>query len=323
MNVIRRMAASIGRRVDESSPMVDARLPDGSRLNAVIPPAATRGPALTIRKFRTFKMGLEDLIAEGTLSPAMAAFLQAAVRGRLNIMISGGTGSGKTTTMNVLGALIPAGERVVTIEDSAELNLGHPHVVSLEYRPANVEGKGELTIRQLLRNSLRMRPDRVMVGEVRDAAALDMLQAMNTGHDGSMSTIHANSARDAFSRLETMVLASGVEIPLPAVRAQIASAIDIVVQQARLPDGTRKIVQVAEMSGYDGDNPILNDIFQYHRTPEGADVFEPTGVVPGEVAKMAFYGVEVAKEVFRLEPWGGPRKEKAGPGGALPPAGTC
>ncbi|MEA2647211.1 MAG: pilus assembly protein CpaF, partial [Chloroflexota bacterium] len=308
MNVIRRMAASIGRRVDETSPMVDARLPDGSRLNAVIPPAATRGPALTIRKFRAFKMGLEDLVGEGTLSPAMAAFLQAAVRGRLNLVISGGTGSGKTTTMNVLGALIPVGERVVTIEDSAELNLAHPHVVSLEYRPANVEGTGELTIRQLLRNSLRMRPDRVMVGEVRDAAALDMLQAMNTGHDGSMSTIHANSARDAFSRLETMVLASGVEIPLPAVRAQVASAIDVVVQQARLPDGSRKIVQIAEMSGYEGETPILNDIFLYHRSHGGENIFEPTGVVPANVAKLAFYGVELAPEVFASDPWIAPAR---------------
>jgi pilus assembly protein CpaF len=287
MNVIRRMVASIGRRIDESSPMVDARLPDGSRLNAVIPPAATRGPALTIRKFRSFQMGLEDLVAEGTLSPAMAAFLQRAVEGRLSILISGGTGSGKTTTMNVLGALIPHRERVVTIEDSAELQLAHPNVVALEYRPPNVEGKGELSIRQLLRNSLRMRPDRVLVGEVRDAAALDMLQAMNTGHDGSMSTIHANSAGDAFSRLETMVLGGSVDLPLSAVRAQIASAINIVVQQGRLPDGSRKILQIAELRGYQGDIPVLADIFRLVRSPDGSYTFEPTGAVPDGAASEA------------------------------------
>jgi pilus assembly protein CpaF len=303
MNVIRRMAATIGRRVDESTPMVDARLPDGSRLNAVIPPAATRGPALTIRKFRSFTMGLDELIREGTLSPAMAGFLQSAVQGRLNILISGGTGSGKTTTMNVLGSLIPARERVVTIEDSAELQLGHPHVVSLEYRPPNVEGKGELTIRSLLRNSLRMRPDRVMVGEVRDAAALDMLQAMNTGHDGSMSTIHSNSARDAFSRLETMVMTGSVDIPLSAVRAQVASALNLVVQQARLPDGTRKIIQIAEVSGYQDDTPVLTDIFRYTRTADGASAFIPTGEVPKSITKINFYGVDVPREIFSSDPY--------------------
>ena len=303
MNVIRRMVASIGRRIDESSPMVDARLPDGSRLNAVIPPAATRGPALTIRKFRSFQMGLDDLIAEGTLSPAMASFLQRAVEGRLSILISGGTGSGKTTTMNVLGALIPHRERVVTIEDSAELQLTHPNVVALEYRPANVEGKGELSIRQLLRNSLRMRPDRVLVGEVRDAAALDMLQAMNTGHDGSMSTIHANSAHDAFSRLETMVLSGSVDLPLSAVRAQIASAINIVVQQGRLPDGSRKIVQIAELRGYEADVPVLDDLFRLYRSPDGSYIYEPTGVVPQVVTKMAFHGVGVEPAIFSSRPY--------------------
>jgi pilus assembly protein CpaF len=316
MNVIRRMVASIGRRIDESSPMVDARLPDGSRLNAVIPPAATRGPALTIRKFRAFQMGLDDLIAEGTLSPAMASFLQRAVEGRLSILISGGTGSGKTTTMNVLGALIPPRERVVTIEDSAELQLTHSNVVALEYRPPNVEGKGELSIRQLLRNSLRMRPDRVLVGEVRDGAALDMLQAMNTGHDGSMSTIHANSARDAFSRLETMVLSGSVDLPLPAVRAQIASAINLVVQQGRLPDGTRKILQIAEVRGYEGDVPLLDDIFRLYRSPEGAYTFEPTGVVPQAVTKMAFHGVRVEPAIFTSQPHEVTPREAADP---LPP----
>ncbi|MFY9614536.1 MAG: CpaF family protein [Candidatus Dormiibacterota bacterium] len=303
MNVIRRMAATIGRRIDESTPMVDARLPDGSRLNAVIPPAATRGPALTIRKFRSFNMGLDQLIGEGTLSPAMASFLQAAVQGRLNILISGGTGSGKTTTMNVLGSLVPARERVVTIEDSAELQLGHPHVVSLEYRPPNVEGKGELTIRSLLRNSLRMRPDRVMIGEVRDAAALDMLQAMNTGHDGSMSTIHANSARDAFSRLETMVMTGSVDIPLPAVRAQVASALNLVIQQARLPDGSRKIIQIAEVSGYQGDTPVLTDIFRYTRLADGTSAYMPTQEIPHSITKMNFYGVDVVREIFTSDPY--------------------
>ena len=297
INVMRRMAASVGRRIDESSPMVDARLPDGSRLNAVIPPAATRGPALTIRKFRSFRLGLEGLIDEGSLSPAMATFLQSAVEGRLSVLVAGGTGSGKTTTLNMLGSLIPARERVVTIEDSAELNLGHPHTVSLEYRPANIEGRGEITVRDLLRNCLRMRPDRVIVGEVRDAAALDMLQAMNTGHDGSMSTIHANTARDAFSRLETMVLSGSVDLPLSAIRAQVASAINLVIHQSRMADGSRKLVQIAELHGYEGDAPILKDIFHYRRDPGGIELFEATGLTPEKsLTKMGFYGVSIAPE---------------------------
>jgi pilus assembly protein CpaF len=314
LNVIRRIAATVGRRVDETSPMVDARLPDGSRINAVIPPAAIRGPALTIRKFRAFQMGLDDLIDEGTLSPTMAIYLQAAVEGRLSILVSGGTGSGKTTTLNMLGSLIPARERVVTIEDSAELQLDHPHTVALEYRPANVEGKGELTIRQLLRNSLRMRPDRVIVGEVRDAAALDMLQAMNTGHDGSMSTIHANSARDAFSRLETMVLSGSVDLPLPAVRAQIVSAIDLVIHQARLPDGSRKTTQISELRGYDADAPILEDIFRGERQANGTFVFAPTGVVPLRLSKLAFHGVAIPPELFKSPRYEvQPRAQRAAP----------
>ena len=319
MNVIRRMAATVGRRVDESSPMVDARLPDGSRFNAVIPPAATRGPALTIRKFRSFQMGLDDLIAEGTMSPAMASFLRSAVEGRLSILVSGGTGSGKTTTLNVLGSMIPHKERVVTIEDSAELQLTHPTVVALEYRPPNVEGKGELSIRQLLRNSLRMRPDRVIVGEVRDAAALDMLQAMNTGHDGSMSTIHSNSARDAFSRLETMVLSGSVELPLPAVRAQIASAINLVIHQGRMPDGSRKILQVAEVRGYDADVPVLDDIFRLHRSHDGDYTYEPTGVVPQAITKMAFNGARAEPGIFNSEPYAvQARAETPAPAATIP-----
>ena len=303
LNVIRRMAATVGRRVDESSPMVDARLPDGSRFNAVIPPAAIRGPAITIRKFSSFRLGLDDLIKVGSLSPAMAAFLQDVVKGKLSLIVSGGTGSGKTTTLNVLGSMIPHTERVVTIEDSAELQMGHPHLVAMEFRPANVEGRGELTIRQLLRNSLRMRPDRVIVGEVRDAAALDMLQAMNTGHDGSMSTIHSNSARDAFSRLETMVLSGSVELPLPAVRAQIASAINLVIHQGRMPDGSRKIMQISEMTGYKDDQPILNDIFRLQRDPAGDVTFVATGNIPHSLSKMEMAGVYTDQAIFSSEPY--------------------
>jgi pilus assembly protein CpaF len=303
LNVIRRMAATVGRRVDESSPMVDARLPDGSRFNAVIPPAAIRGPAITIRKFSSFQLGLDDLIKLGTLSPAMASYLENVVKGKLSLMVSGGTGSGKTTTLNVLGSMIPHKERVVTIEDSAELQMGHPHLVAMEFRPANVEGRGELTIRQLLRNSLRMRPDRVIVGEVRDAAALDMLQAMNTGHDGSMSTIHSNSAIDAFSRLETMVLSGSVDLPLPAVRAQIASAINLVIHQGRMPDGSRKIIQISEMKGYDNDRPVLNDIFRLDRSSSGEVTFSPTGNIPESLARMEFVGVFTDRAIFNSEPY--------------------
>jgi pilus assembly protein CpaF len=303
MNVIRRMAATVGRRVDESSPMVDARLPDGSRFNAVIPPAAIRGPAITIRKFSSYRLGLDDLIKVGTMSPAMGTFLQDVVKGKLSLMVSGGTGSGKTTTLNVLGSMIPHKERVVTIEDSAELQMGHPHLVAMEFRPANVEGRGELTIRQLLRNSLRMRPDRVIVGEVRDAAALDMLQAMNTGHDGSMSTIHSNTAKDAFSRLETMVLSGSVELPLAAVRAQIASAINVVIHQGRMPDGSRKIIQISEMVGYKDDQPVLNDIFRLQRSPSGDVTFVATGNIPTHLAKMEMSGVYTDQAIFSSDPY--------------------
>ncbi|HEY8799138.1 MAG TPA: CpaF family protein, partial [Candidatus Limnocylindrales bacterium] len=290
LETIRRMIAVTGRHIDELSPMVDARLPDGSRVNAIIRPAALRGPSLTIRKFRDFVMDIDDLLREGSLSPAMADFLRACVLGRMNILVSGGTGSGKTTSLNVMASYIPENQRVVTIEDAAELQIQHPHVVSLEHRPPNVEGKGELTIRQLVRNSLRMRPDRILVGEVRGGEALDMLQAMNTGHDGSMSTIHSNSARDALSRLETMVMMASIDLPYEAVRAQIGSAVNLLVHQARMPDGRRKIVQVAEVLGYNADGPVLRDIYVLGM---GADLhleFNATGCVPKLLDKAAFYG---------------------------------
>ena len=301
LETIRRMIAVTGRHIDELSPMVDARLPDGSRVNAIIRPAALRGPSLTIRKFRDFVMDIDDLLREGSLSPAMADFLRACVLGRMNILVSGGTGSGKTTSLNVMASYIPENQRVVTIEDAAELQIQHPHVVSLEHRPPNVEGKGELTIRQLVRNSLRMRPDRILVGEVRGGEALDMLQAMNTGHDGSMSTIHSNSARDALSRLETMVMMASIDLPYEAVRAQIGSAINLLVHQARMPDGRRKIVQVAEVLGYNADGPVLRDIYVLGM---GADLhleYNATGYVPKLLDKAAFYGVQVPDRLFDPE----------------------
>ncbi|HEY8797902.1 MAG TPA: CpaF family protein, partial [Candidatus Dormibacteraeota bacterium] len=298
LETIRRMVATTGRHIDGLNPMVDARLPDGSRVNAIIRPAALHGAALTIRKFKDAVLGIDDLTREGSLSPAMAEFLKAAVLGRMNILVSGGTGSGKTTTLNVIARFIPHNQRVITIEDAAELQIDHPHVVALEHRPANVEGKGELTIRQLLRNSLRMRPDRILVGEVRGSEALDMLQAMNTGHDGSMSTIHSNSARDALSRLETMVMMASIDIPFEAVRAQIASAVNLIVHQARMPDGRRKVAQIAEVVGYDSNGAILRDIFLLGM---GADLrleYNATGYIPTSLDKAAFYGVQVDQELF-------------------------
>jgi pilus assembly protein CpaF len=298
LETIRRMVATTGRHIDGLNPMVDARLPDGSRVNAIIRPAAIHGAALTIRKFKDAVLGMEDLTREGSLSPAMAEFLSAAVLGRMNVLVSGGTGSGKTTTLNVIARFIPHNQRVITIEDAAELQIDHPHVIALEHRPPNVEGKGELTIRQLLRNSLRMRPDRILVGEVRGAEALDMLQAMNTGHDGSMSTIHSNSARDALSRLETMVMMASIDIPFEAVRAQIASAVNLIVHQARMPDGRRKIAQIAEVVGYDSNGAILRDIFLLGM---GADLrleYNATGYIPTSLDKAAFYGVQVDRDLF-------------------------
>ncbi len=298
LETIRRMVATTGRHIDGLNPMVDARLPDGSRVNAIIRPAAIHGAALTIRKFKDAVLGMDDLTREGSLSPAMAEFLQAAVLGRMNILVSGGTGSGKTTTLNVIARFIPHNQRVITIEDAAELQIDHPHVIALEHRPPNVEGKGELTIRQLLRNSLRMRPDRILVGEVRGAEALDMLQAMNTGHDGSMSTIHSNSARDALSRLETMVMMASIDIPFEAVRAQIASAVNLIVHQARMPDGRRKIAQIAEVVGYDSNGAILRDIFLLGMGSDLRLEYNATGYVPTSLDKAAFYGVQVNKDLF-------------------------
>jgi pilus assembly protein CpaF len=273
LRIIDRIITPIGRRIDMSSPRVDARLPDGSRVNAIIPPLSLIGPVITIRKFAATPFTVDDLISFGTATPEMFDFLRACVEVRLNIFVSGGTGSGKTTTLNVLSSFIPNDERIVTIEDAAELQLRQEHVVTLESRPPNIEGKGQIPIRELVRNSLRMRPDRIIVGECRSGEALDMLQAMNTGHDGSMSTGHANSPRDMLSRLETMVLMAGVDLPLRAIREQIASAVDLIVHQSRLKDGTRKITNITEVQGMEGDVIVMQDVF----------VFEQTGVVEGKI----------------------------------------
>lgn len=268
LNVIEKIISPLGRRVDESMPMVDARLPDGSRVNAIIPPLALNGPTITIRKFAADLLGIDDLVRFGSLSPAMARFLEAAVKGRMNIVVSGGTGAGKTSTLNVLSSFIPTGERIITIEDAAELKLDQEHVVSLETRPPNIEGRGAIAIRDLVRNSLRMRPDRIVVGEVRGGEALDMLQAMNTGHDGSLTTGHSNSPRDMISRMETMVLMAGMDLPIRAIREQISSALDLIVHQSRLKDGSRKITHITEVLGMEGEVVVLQDIF----------IFEQTGV---------------------------------------------
>ena len=271
LSIIQRIVEPLGRHVDEASPMVDARLPDGSRVNAVIPPLAFRGASVTIRKFAEKKLTTEDLIAFGSMTPEMARFLEEAVRARKNILVSGGTGSGKTTLLNVLSLFIPEGERVITVEDSAELKLSHPNLVGLEARPANIEGKGRITIRDLVVNTLRMRPDRIIVGECRGAEALDMLQAMNTGHDGSLTTCHANNPRDALSRMENMVMMAGFELPSNAIREQIASAINLIVQQSRLSDGSRKILQITEITGKEQDVILMQDIFQFVQTGIGKD----------------------------------------------------
>lgn len=285
LNHIKNIAASVGRRVDDASPMVDARLPDGSRVNAVIPPLALDGPSLTIRKFPSKKLSADDLVSFGSLSPGMAAFLREAVLARKNVVVSGGTGSGKTTLLNVLSQFIPRGERVVTIEDSAELKLSHRNVVRLEARPPNVEGTGRVTIRDLVVNALRMRPDRIVVGECRGAEALDMLQAMNTGHDGSLTTLHANTPRDALARLENMVMMAGFELPSQAIREQIASAVGIIVQQNRLPDGSRKIVSIEEVGAPEGSTITLSPVFRFETSglsPEGKVLGRhvPTGNIP-------------------------------------------
>lgn len=302
--IIDRIVTPIGRRVDESSPMVDGRLPDGSRVNIVVPPIAVRGPSITIRKFPTSALGMRQLVQGGTLTSSMSNFLEAAVLARLNIIVSGGTGSGKTTTLNALSHFIPENHRIVTIEDAAELRLQQPHVVTLEARPANIEGRGEITIRQMVINALRMRPDRIIVGEVRGGEALDMLQAMNTGHDGSLTTAHANSPRDLLSRLETMVLMSGAELPVRAVRDQIQSAIDLIVHQSRLRDGSRRITEISELTGMEGDIIVLQDIFHYRQdtlAPDGTVLgqFEPTGVIPHCLDRMAQEGQFVPTRMFQ------------------------
>jgi pilus assembly protein CpaF len=303
LRVIERIVAPLGRRIDESSPMVDARLPDGSRVNAIIPPLALDGPSLTIRKFRKDPLKIEDLVRFGSLTPEFAQFIRACVIGKLNIIVSGGTGSGKTTMLNVLSSCIPSDDRIVTIEDAAELQLQQPHVVRLEKRPPNVEGKGEVTIRDLMVNSLRMRPDRIVVGEVRGGEALDMLQAMNTGHDGSLTTAHANTARDALNRIETMVLMSGVELPLRAIRQQMAAAVDMIVQVQRMRDGSRRVIQCAEVLGMEGDTLIMQDIFVFEQTGIREDgkisgELKPTGLRPRASDRIAAAGISLPATIF-------------------------
>ena len=301
---IERIVSKVGRRIDESSPMVDARLLDGSRVNAVVPPLAVRGSSLTIRKFSETPLTVQNLVDYGSMTPQIAELLRAAVESRLNILVSGGTGTGKTTMLNVLSSFIPEGERIVTIEDAIELKLQQDHVVQLEARPANIEGTGEITIRDLVRNSLRMRPDRIVVGECRSGEALDMLQAMNTGHDGSLSTLHANSPRDAVARLETLVLMAGMDLPLRAIREQIASAVDLIVQIQRLRDGTRRITHVTEVLGMEGDVVTLQDAFVFDFAA-GVDangkflgVQRPTGVRPRFSDRFEEYGIDFDLQNF-------------------------
>jgi pilus assembly protein CpaF len=304
--VIDRIVSEVGRRIDESSPMVDARLADGSRVNAIIPPLAIDGSALTIRKFAKQRLVAEDLIAFGTLTPEATEFLEACVRGRLNVMISGGTGTGKTTLLNALSSLIGEDERIVTIEDAAELQLDQEHLIRLESRPPNVEGRGAVAIRDLVRNALRMRPDRIIIGEVRGAEALDMLQAMNTGHEGSLTTLHANSPRDALSRLETMVLMAGMDLPMRAIRDQVTSAVDLIVHLSRLRDGTRRVTQICEIVGQEGDVVSMSDLFAFdfsagideHGRHLGS--LHPTGLRPTFVERLAGVGVELPAEWFGL-----------------------
>lgn len=303
LHVIDKIISPLGRRLDESMPMVDARLPDGSRVNAIIPPLALNGPVMTIRKFSSVPLTIEDLIRYGTLNPAMSRMLEACVKGRLNIVVSGGTGAGKTSTLNVLSSFIPDHERIVTIEDAAEIKLNQEHVVSLETRPSNIEGKGEIAIRDLVRNSLRMRPDRIVVGEVRGGEALDMLQAMNTGHDGSLTTGHANSPRDMLSRLETMVLMAGMELPVKAIREQISSAIDLIVHQSRMRDGSRKITHITEVLGMEGEMIVMQDLFLFDQTGidnkgKVAGRHRATGIRPRLVQKLAAEGILLPADIF-------------------------
>ncbi|MGZ0787304.1 CpaF family protein [Pseudomonas saponiphila] len=306
LNIIDRIVSSLGRRIDESSPLVDARLKDGSRVNAIIPPLAIDGPSMSIRRFAVDLLNTESLVQMGTLTPAIALMLKAIVRGRLNVLISGGTGSGKTTMLNVLSSFIPHNERIVTIEDSAELQLQQPHVVRLETRPSNIEGRGEVSQRELVRNSLRMRPDRIVIGEVRGAEALDMLTAMNTGHDGSLTTIHANTARDALGRIENMVSMTGATFPIKAMRQQIASAIGVVIQLERQEDGTRRLVSVQEINGMEGEIITMTEIFSFVRSGIGekgevVGEFRPTGMVPAFRNVLAKRGIELPLSLFRPE----------------------
>lgn len=302
MKVIDRIVSPLGRRIDESSPLVDARLPDGSRVNAIIPPLALNGPTLTIRKFEKDPLTIDDLIRFGSMSPETAEFLRACVIARLNIVVSGGTGSGKTTLLNVLSSFIPEDERIVTVENAAELQLRQEHVVTLESRPPNIEGKGEVTIRDLVINTLRMRPDRVVVGECRGGETLDMLQAMNTGHDGSLTTAHANSPRDMLSRLETMCLMAGMDLPVRAIREQIASAVDLIVQQSRLRDGSRKIINITEVQGMEGDVIVMSDIFAFEQQGiENGKIIgrlKPTGIRPKFYERIEAAGIHLPPNVF-------------------------
>lgn len=306
LNIIDRIVSSLGRRIDESSPLVDARLKDGSRVNAIIPPLAIDGPSISIRRFAVDLLNTDSLISVGTLTPAIALLLKAIVRGRLNVLISGGTGSGKTTMLNVLSSFIPQNERIVTIEDSAELQLQQPHVVRLETRPSNIEGRGEVSQRELVRNSLRMRPDRIVIGEVRGAEALDMLTAMNTGHDGSLTTIHANTARDALGRIENMVSMTGATFPIKAMRQQIASAIDVVIQLERQEDGKRRLVSVQEINGMEGEIITMTEIFSFARQGMGENGevlgdYRPSGMIPAFRDVLAKRGIELPLNMFRPE----------------------
>lgn len=306
MNIIERILSPIGRHIDESVPLVDARLEDGSRVNIIIPPLSLVGPCITIRKFATKALSVDNLITFGTLDRKMADFIKACIQARINILVYGGTGSGKTTTLNVLSSFIPENERIVTIEDAAELKLQQEHVVTLESRPANIEGNGEITIRDLVKNALRMRPDRIIVGEVRGGEALDMLQAMNTGHDGSLTTAHANNPRDALSRLETMVLMAGFEMPIRAIREQVSSAIELILQQSRLKDGSRKITYITEVQHMEGDVITTQDLFRFEQT--GMDEngkltghFVSTGMQPGFMDKFQVNGVSLPDDFFMAE----------------------
>jgi pilus assembly protein CpaF len=315
LRIIDRIIMPLGRRVDFDSPTVDARLPDGSRVNAVVRPVSIDGPSITIRKFRKDKLKVEDLISFGSITKQMADFLEACVKARFNIVISGGTGSGKTTLLNVVSGFIPEGERIVTIEDAAELQLQQEHVMRMETKPANSDGLHAVTIRELVKNSLRMRPDRIVVGEVRGGEALDMLQAMNTGHDGSLTTVHSNSPRDAISRLETLILMAGMDLPLKVVRTQISSAIDLIVQQTRLKDGKRKVTAITEVAGMEGDVVVLSDIFKFNQTGVTQDgqvlgELQPTGIRPNFTPRLIAAGFNLSAEVFMAKPQSNPSSSR-------------